>query len=113
MTARKFTGTDNPRHLRALATLLQRPISRENLDSIAGCSNAPELVAELRRRGLDGELLCERIQFIDRDGRPCRPGTYYLTPKGRRMVLNWLKTRAQQAQAASKSVAIEGAQHES
>ena len=105
MTARKFTGTDNPRHLRALATLLQRPISRENLDSIAGCSNGPELIAALRRRGLEGELLCERIDFIDRDGRPCRPGTYFLTAKGRRLVLNWLKTRYQQAQAATEKVA--------
>lgn len=113
MTTRKFLGTENPRHLRALAVLLKRPISRENLDSIAGCSNGPELVAELRRRGLWDDLRCERIAFIDRDGRPCRPGTYFLTDKGRRLVLNWLKTRTKQAQAASKSVAIEGAQHES
>ena len=108
MTTRKFLGTENPRHLRALAVLMRRPVSRENLDSLAGCSNGPELVAELRRRGLEGELLCERIAFIDRDGRPCRPGTYFLTAKGRRLVLNWLKTRAQQAQLASKSVAIKG-----
>lgn len=105
MTARKFLGTDNPRHLRALFALLKRPISRENLDSIAGCSNGPELIAALRRRGLEGELLCERIDFIDRDGRPCRPGTYFLTAKGRRLVLNWLKTRYQQAQAATEKVA--------
>lgn len=108
MSARKFLGTENPRHLRALSVLLKRPVSRENLDSIAGCSNGPELVAELRRRGLWDDLLCERIAFIDRDGRPCRPGTYFLTAKGRRLVLNWLKTRAQQAQVASKSVAIKG-----
>lgn len=105
MTTRKFLGTENPRHLRALSVLLKRPISRENLDSIAGCSNGPELIAALRRRGLEGELLCERIDFIDRDGRPCRPGTYFLTAKGRRLVLNWLKTRYQQAQAATEKVA--------
>ena len=105
MSARKFLGTENARHLRALAVLLKRPVSRENLDSIAGCSNGPELIAELRRRGLEGELLCERIDFTDRDGRPCRPGTYYLTAKGRRLVLNWLKTRTQQAQAATEKVA--------
>ena len=113
MTARKFLGTENPRHLRAIAVLLKRPISRENLDAIAGCSNGPELVAELRRRGLEGELLCERIAFTDRDGRPCRPGVYHLTAKGRRLVLNWLKTRTQQAQAASKSVASKGGRHQS
>jgi hypothetical protein len=69
---REFTGTDNPRHLRAIHALLQRPRRREDVDSIAGCSNAPELIAELRRRGL--EMPCERIRFLDRDGYPCHPG---------------------------------------
>ena len=67
----KFTGTDNPRHLRVIAAVLSRPRRREDVDSIAGCSNGPELVAELRRRGLD--VPCERIHFIDRDGYRCRP----------------------------------------
>ena len=52
-TRPKFTGTDNPRHLRALAVLLRRPVPREQLDSLADASNSPELVAELRRRGLE------------------------------------------------------------
>ena len=91
---RKFTGTDNPRHLRAIAALLRRPISREELDSVAGASNSPELVAELRRRGLGKDHLpCERIKFIDRDGNVCRPGVYSLTEKGRRMVYAWLAKR--------------------
>ena len=54
--------TDNPRHCRALALLLQRPAKREEIDSRAGCSNAPELVAELRRRGLD--VPCERVPAL-------------------------------------------------
>ncbi len=83
----KFTGTDNPRHLRALAALLRRPLPRENLDTVAGCSNGPELVAELRRRGL--ELPCERINFVDRDGFICRPGVYFLTAADRRKVRQW------------------------
>ena len=92
---REFTGTDNPRHLRALTALLRRPVSREQLDSIAGCSNGPELVAELRRRGLgDDHLPCERIKFIDRDGNVCRPGVYSLTEKGRRMVYAWMAKRS-------------------
>ena len=91
---RKFTGTDNPRHLRFLAVLLRRPVSREELDRIAGCSNGPELVAELRRRGLGKEHLpCERISFIDRDGYPCRPGVYSLTIAGRRMIYAWMAKR--------------------
>ena len=97
---RKFTGTDNPRHLRALAVFLRRPVSREELDSIAGCSNGPELVAELRRRGLGNELQCERIKLIDRDGNACRPGVYSLTEKGRRMVYAWLARRNQKGGVA-------------
>ena len=60
---RQFS-TDNPRHCRALALLLQRPAKREEIDSRAGCSNAPELIAELRRRGL--EVPCERVPALDR-----------------------------------------------
>lgn len=83
----KFTGTDNPRHLRAIAALLKRPISRQELDSVAGAANSPELVAELRRRGL--EAPCIRIEFIDRDGRTCRPGVYHLTIQDRRRIRKW------------------------
>lgn len=89
--APKFTGTDNPRHLRAIAALLRRPMPRENLDKEVGCSNGPELVAELRRRGL--ELPCERISFIDRDGYICRPGVNFLTLTDRRKVYQWQAKR--------------------
>lgn len=84
----KFTGTDNPRHIRAIAALLRRPTSRKELDGVAGCSNTPELIAELRRRGLDAP--CDRIHFIDRDGKPCRPGVYSLTERDRRKLFRWL-----------------------
>ena len=94
---RKFTGTDNPRQLRALAVLLRRPVSREALDHIAGCSNGPEMVAELRRRGLD--VPCERIRFIDRDGFICRPGVYSLSIADRRKVHAWLAKRGSAAHA--------------
>ena len=86
----KFTGTDNPRHLRFIAAVLVRPRRREDVDSIAGCSNGPELVAELRRRGLD--VPCERIRFIDRDGYPCRPGVYSFTASDRRKFYAWQAT---------------------
>lgn len=92
---RKFTGTDNPRQLRAIAALLRRPQPREALDREAGCSNAPELVAELRRRGLAAP--CERISFIDRDDKPCRPGVYSLTLRDRRMIYAWLAKRKDDA----------------
>ncbi len=87
----KFIGTDNPRHLRAIAALLRRPMPRENLDTEAGCSNGPELVAELRRRGL--EIECTRTKKKDRDLFDCWPGVYHFTPKDRRRVLAWLAKR--------------------
>ena len=85
---RNFTGTDNPRHLRVIHAVLGRPRRREDIDSIAGCSNGPELIAELRRRGLD--VPCDRIKFIDRDGYPCSPGVYSLTSSDRRKIYVWL-----------------------
>lgn len=45
-----FKGTDNPRHLRVIQALMTRPLTREQLDDVAGSNNGPELVAELRRR---------------------------------------------------------------
>lgn len=65
----KFSGTDNPRFLRAIHALLVRPIPREQLDRVAGCSNGPALIAELRDLGLgkDG-LPCTMVPDRDRDG---------------------------------------------
>lgn len=92
-TARKFTGTDNPRHLRVIAALLRRSMRREHVDAEAGCSNGPDLIAELRRRGL--EIPCTRIEAFDRDGQACRPGVYSLTQADRRKVNRWLNTRGE------------------
>jgi hypothetical protein len=83
-----FSGTDNPRHLRVIQALLRRPLPREQLDSVAGASNGPELVAELRRRGL--EVPCTRTRKKDRDLFDCWPGVYHLTQHDRRIVYRWL-----------------------
>lgn len=88
---RKFTGTDNKRHLRVLVALLLRPRPREELDRIAGCSNGPELVAELRRRGL--ELPCSRTPCIDRDGFEVKRGIYSATEDDHRAVAAWKRQR--------------------
>lgn len=83
----RFIGTTNPRHLRVIAALLERPLLREELDRVAGCSNGPDLVAKLCRRGLD--IKCLRVAHTDRDGKPCRPGLYLLTDTGKRQVSAW------------------------
>jgi hypothetical protein len=86
-----FQGTTNPRQLRVIQALLSRPLPRQQLDSVAGASNGPELVSDLRGRGLD--VPCTRISFIDRDGRVCSPGIYSLTTSDRRKVRAWMARR--------------------
>ena len=90
-----FQGTNNPRELRAIAALLKRPHWRKEIDSVAGCANAPDLIARIIHRGLD--IRCKRETVIDRDGRKCRSGIYYLTAAAIRQVKNWLKNRGEQS----------------
>ena len=88
-----FLGTDNPRHLRAIHALLVSPQPREAIDSRAGCSNGPELVAELRRRGL--EVPCQRTPCIDRDGFEVKRGIYFLTQRDKTHIRQWQAKRQQ------------------
>jgi hypothetical protein len=90
--AASFLGTDNPRHLRVIQALLTRPMPREQLDAVAGCSNGPELVAELRRRGLD--VPCTRTKKKDRDLFDCWPGVYAFSQPDRRKIGCWKRIRA-------------------
>ncbi len=92
-----FLGTDNLRHLRVIQAATVRPIPREELDRVAGCSNGPELVAELRRRGLD--MPCTRTKKLDRDMFECFPGVYHFTQADRRKLTDWKRLRAAGGQA--------------
>lgn len=87
----RFSGTENPRHLRVIHSLMIRPRKREEIDRIAGASNGPELVAELRRRGL--RTRCRRTPGIDRDGYPVKFGVYEFDDDDRRAVNAWLRLR--------------------
>ncbi len=87
----KFHGTDNPRHLRGIAAMMRRPVPREHGDRAVGCSNFPDLIAELRRRGL--EIPCEKVPDRDRDGEPIRRGVYHLTDDDRRKLIHWMTSR--------------------
>lgn len=84
-------GTDNPRHLRVIQAVTVRPVPREELDRVAGCSSGPDLVAELRRLGL--ELPCYRTRKLDRDLFQCWPGVYHLTERDRRKLNAWKRQR--------------------
>lgn len=87
----EFIGTTNPRHHRAIGALLVSPVPRETLDSRVGCTNSPELVAELRRRGL--AVPCVKVPTIDRDGKTCRRGIYSLTNSDRAAIRRWQARR--------------------
>lgn len=85
-----FAGTNNPRELRALALLLAGSILREALDKSVGCSNGPDLIHRLsKKKGL--AIGRARLDCIDRYGRRCRPGVYWLTDNDRSLVLKWLE----------------------
>ena len=88
---REFTGTGNLRHLRVLHALQTRPRPREDIDRIAGASNGPELMAELRRRGLD--VPCSRTPCIDKDGFEVLRGIYHLTDTDKARLRAWLERR--------------------
>ena len=88
-----FLGTVNKRHLRAIQALLVSPQPREVIDNRAGCSNGPDLIAELRRRGL--EIPCPRTPCIDRDGFEVKRGIYFLTDKDKRLIRRWKNSRKQ------------------
>ena len=84
--------SDNPRDFRAVDALLKGDVPREMLDRITGSSNSPELVAGLRRRGL--EIKCYRVPRLDRDGKLCRPGVYRLSPISRPDARKWVASAA-------------------
>jgi len=90
-----FLGTENPRWLRVLWALLTRSIPRAELDRIAGCANAPDIIFNLRQCGL--QIPCERIVVLDRDFKSCRVGVYHFNESDRRKVKEWLKRREQAA----------------
>lgn len=78
----------NPRHFRILTALLARNRSREELDRIAGVSNSPDEIFQLRGKGL--ELPCHRVQGRDCDDAPTQYGVYSLTPDDRQIARAWL-----------------------
>ena len=92
-----FLGTDNPRHLRVIQAVSVRPIPREQLDTVAGCSNGPALVSDLRDLGL--QMPCTRTKRKDRDLFDCCPGVYHLTEQDRRKLNAWKRERASKGQA--------------
>lgn len=76
-----------PRQRRLLDALCTAPrLFREEVDRITGASNGPQVVAELRHTWLV-DIHMERVDRTDRDGKPCKPGVYSITERGRMRAL--------------------------
>lgn len=77
-----------PRQRRVLGALISGEwLARETVDRIAGASNGPQVILELRRKlAGHGGIEMQQVEATDRDGRNCKPGRYRLTPAGRQRV---------------------------
>ena len=74
-----------PRQQRALVALMERgAVPCKELGLLAGQNNFAELCAGLRRKlGYDAIDTGTIEGAVDRDGQPCKPGYYALSPQGR------------------------------
>ncbi|TDG02098.1 hypothetical protein E1N52_41635 [Paraburkholderia guartelaensis] len=92
-----FAGTGNVRHLRVIAALRVRARTRKSIDGIAGASNGPALIADLRALALD--IPCTRIPTFDRDGREVLRGVYHLSASDRHKLTRWATRTARRGAA--------------
>ena len=84
----KFTAPHSSAQLLVLKVLINETLTREEVDSIGGVSNGPELISKLRALGLGKEHLpCEIKTRLDQwQRRIKRYGEYSLTPLGKKTV---------------------------
>ena len=76
MTCRKIIFT--ARQKRAIRLLRSGPVMRRDLDRLAGCSNGPDLIFQLRQMKLG--IFCKRVSVLDRDGKFRKSGRYEFAP---------------------------------
>ena len=83
-----------PRQHRALVALMERgAVPCKELGLLAGQNNFAELAAGLRRKFGYDAILTGTFDAIDRDGQPCKPGYYTLSPQGRERAVALLEAR--------------------
>ncbi len=77
-----------PRQARVCEAFAKRcKLWREEVDRIAGASNGPEVMRQLKKKGLTWQ--CDRVKKIDRDGNPCEPGIYSIVGDGWETLNTW------------------------
>ena len=84
-THRISTRNMTPRQTRVIRALVDSGnwIAREAIDRIAGASNGPEIIRQLRKRFGYYAIEMERVTVVDCDGLLAQPGRYRLTDAGR------------------------------
>jgi len=83
----------SPRLVRLLTALLRNPVWRIDADKIAGTTNAPHYIQELR--GILGyeAIDTERVPVVNRDGNTSYVGKYHLLESSRPLALELLGAR--------------------
>jgi hypothetical protein len=74
-----------PRRHRLLLALLAGQRTREEIDRIAGASNGPDEILNLRQQ-FALSIPCQRQKGRDRDGHPVQVGIYRLSENDRKTV---------------------------
>jgi hypothetical protein len=84
-----------PRQNRAVRVLVEcESIPVSNLGPIIGALNPRQTIMELRNQGFFGIIRTRRMVEVDRDGKICRPGEYYIPPKLKHFAIEALKKYA-------------------
>lgn len=88
----------NQRQLRAIVALLERDsIQVKDLGFLAGALNPRQIISELRQQGFGDIIKTQRFKIIDRDGKDCHPGRYFISPEDKPIVQEFLKEDGGQA----------------
>jgi hypothetical protein len=75
-----------PRQRRAIQALLEQPIAVKNLGPKIGALNPRQTVSELRRQGFEGIIVTRRFTVVDRDGKICHPGEYFVSQEHKQIL---------------------------
>ena len=83
----------SPRLVRLLTALLRSPVWRIDADKIAGTTNAPHYVQELRDIMGYEAIDTERVPVVNRDGNTSHVGKYHLRAESRPLAIELLGAR--------------------
>ncbi|MDO3721782.1 hypothetical protein QVZ43_08585 [Marinobacter sp. chi1] len=101
-TAKRLRHHITARLYRLIVALLAGPLPRETADRVAGASNSPHYIQELRKNFLL-KIDTERVEKIDRDGLLTRPGVYHLLPESRELARHLIQPDSPASSEADKA----------